>query len=62
MMETSEQSVELKQRFKAWFNNNGFDIVMPDKLNALALKWPLEYGEACQEWEAEHPDEIENEA
>lgn len=61
MMDTPEQSAELKSRFKAWFNDNGYDSVMPEKLNQLADKYPLEYIEACHEWEAEHPDELDEE-
>lgn len=57
MMLTAEQSAELKGRFKDWFNDNGYDSLMSEELIALSDKYPLEYREACQEWERDHQDE-----
>lgn len=59
MKPTADESAELKGEFKDWFYHYGYDSVMSEELNKAAKEWPLEYSEACQEWEEDHPDELD---
>ena len=51
MKETAEQSAALKQAFKAHFRKCGLDAPLPSDLEAERIAFPLEYGEAYQEFE-----------
>lgn len=60
MKPTAIESSELKGKFKDWFSENGYDTDMPDELTKASIEFPAEYMEACQEWEMENPDEMED--
>jgi hypothetical protein len=51
MKETAQQSVELKYRFKRHFLVCGYYIPLPLDLARERDEYPLEWAEACQEWE-----------
>ena len=50
MMPTAEQSAELKGRFKDFFYGYGYDAPLPADLAELRGRYPLEWGEACEEY------------
>lgn len=51
MKDTAEQSAALKQAFKAHFRQAGYNAPLPPHLEAERKAFPLEYGEACSEFE-----------
>lgn len=53
MKETPESSAELKGRFKEHFNNSGYDTPLPPELLEEAKRFPVEWAEACMEWESD---------
>ena len=51
MKETAAQSAKLKRAFKNHFAKEGYDTPLPDDLNTQRRWYPLEWSEACVEWE-----------
>lgn len=51
MKQTADESAVLKQAFKAHFRSQGYLAPLPDDLAQEAKLFPLEWAEACQEWE-----------
>jgi hypothetical protein len=53
MKETERESTELKAKFKAHFSRFGYDAPLSGDLEREVKAFPIEWAEACQEWEAE---------
>ena len=51
MKDTEAQSAELKAKFKAHFAANGYEAPLPAELESEAFCFPIEWAEACHEWE-----------
>lgn len=51
MKETARESAALKVAFKEHFAAHGIDAPLPQNLQSEADAFPLEYGEACEEFE-----------
>lgn len=51
MKETARESAALKRAFKDHFTAHGIDAPLPPDLQAESEAFPLEYGEACDEFE-----------
>lgn len=51
MKRTERQSTKLKRMFKEHFAAYGLDAPLPPELQAEADAYPLEYGEASEEYE-----------
>ncbi len=51
MMPTQDESAALKGEFKRHFRMQGYNAPLPPDLESKSREWPLDYGEACAEFE-----------
>jgi hypothetical protein len=51
MKETADESAKLKRRFKDHFAKHGYHAVLSPELDKERAAFPLEWGEACEEYE-----------